>query len=226
MKKIFITGVLSLLSCFKIFAPDEANALVSESTMVEPIILNEAKHKDDQKSSGIEPEKATSKEVAADVQSEDDIHIPPTAASNSHEITWDSIMSVIKKSESLQLDPYVCPAGYWTVGYGHLITSQDQYLMNGITKKQADSLLRKDLGYCENFVKKHLKLKGNQLKAISLFCFAFGSAKLYRSTMYKKIKAGEPIDDEIVKWCKLNGRKSKRLLKARQLELALYNSGN
>lgn len=223
MKKIFITGFLCLISCFKIYVPDEAKALVSEPILKSIQRQNTTIFSSKEKTQDIKKTNTSSTEIVKSKKKDIKVH-RPEVIERTAEVSWDSVMHIIKLSESLQLDAYVCPAGYWTVGYGHLITSRDEYLMNGIVEAQADSLLRVDLEYCEEFVHKHLKLEGNQLKAISLFCFAFGSAKLYRSTLFKKIKAREPIDDEIMKWCKLNGKKSQRLLQARQLELNLYNS--
>jgi len=231
MKKIFITGVLSLLSCFKVFSPDEASALVSDSVGYTADVFERLEEK-------VEPEVKKIPPTSPKKSSETKVKkvrpvrksgkslplIDEETIDNLHVVTWDSIMTIIKKSESLQLEAYACPAGYTTIGYGHLITSQEPYLLDGISEAQADSLLHQDLKYCRDFVQKMLHLEGNQLKAISLFCFAFGSAKLYRSTLFQKIKADEPIDDEIVKWCKLNGKPSKRLIEARELELAIYNS--
>gem|GEM_PF-2090267 len=231
MKKIFITGVLSLLSCFKVFSPDEASALVSDSVGYTADIFERLEEKVEPEVKRIPPAspKKSSETQAQKVHSirksgKPSLLMDDEASGNLHIVTWDSIMTIIKKSESLQLEAYACPAGYTTIGYGHLITSQEPYLLDGISEAQADSLLRQDLGYCRDFVQRTLHLEGNQLKAISLFCFAFGSAKLYRSTLFQKIKENEPIDEEIVKWCKLNGKPSKRLIEARELELAIYNN--
>ena len=46
-----------------------------------------------------------------------------------NEVTLD----LIKKYEGLSLVPYLCPAGYWTVGYGHRCDRNQRK----ITKKEA-----------------------------------------------------------------------------------------
>lgn len=140
--------------------------------------------------------------------------------------TWDSLINRIKSREGLMLEPYDCAAGYRTIGYGHLITERDSALLGGITEKQADSLLRHDLNYSKRWVKNNLKLKGTKLIAITNFCFAFGTSKLYRSTLYKKIQKGEKIDEEILRWMNINGSPNPNLQKERKFELWLYTAND
>ncbi len=140
--------------------------------------------------------------------------------------TWDSLINRIKSREGLMLEPYDCAAGYNTIGYGHLITERDSALLEGITEKQADSLLRKDLNYSKKWVKKTLKLKGTKLIAITNFCFAFGTSKLYRSTLYKKIQKGERINKEILRWVNINGSPNSNLQEEREFELWLYTAND
>ncbi len=136
--------------------------------------------------------------------------------------TWDSLITRIKSREGLMLEPYNCAAGYQTIGYGHLITERDSALLGGITEKQADSLLRHDLNYSKRWVKKNLKLKGTKLIAITNFCFAFGTSKLYHSTLYKKIQNKEKIDEEILRWVNIGGSPNPNLQEEREFELWLY----
>ncbi len=140
--------------------------------------------------------------------------------------TWDSLITRIKSREGLMLEPYDCPAGYSTIGYGHLITKRDSALLGGITEKQADSLLRKDLNYSKKWVKKNLQLKGTKLIAITNFCFAFGTSKLYRSTLYKKIQRKEKINEEILRWVNINGSPNSNLQEEREFELWLYTAND
>ncbi|WP_338789868.1 lysozyme [Bernardetia sp. Wsw4-3y2] len=140
--------------------------------------------------------------------------------------TWDSLVTRIKSREGLMLEPYNCAAGYLTIGYGHLITEKDSVLLGGITEQQADSLLRKDLNYSKKWVKRNLKLKGTKLIAITNFCFAFGTSKLYRSTLYKKIQNKEKINEEILRWVNINGSPNSNLQEEREFELWLYTAND
>ncbi len=140
--------------------------------------------------------------------------------------TWDSLITRIKNREGLMLEPYNCAAGYQTIGYGHLITERDSSLLGGITQKQADSLLRHDLNYSKRWVKKSLKLKGTKLIAITNFCFAFGTSKLYRSRLYEKIQKKEKINEEILRWVNINGSPNSNLQEEREFELWLYTAND
>jgi lysozyme len=57
-------------------------------------------------------------------------------------------IKLIKHFEGIHKKPYVCPAGYWTVGVGHLIT-RDSVLPSSwnrtFSSGEIDDLLRKDL---------------------------------------------------------------------------------
>lgn len=153
----------------------------------------------------------------------DDLEISDVEPIQKTLYTWDNLIERIKKREGLMLKPYRCPAGYMTIGYGHLITERDSTLLSGITEAQADSLLRRDLNYSKKWVERNLQLKGTQLMAITNFCFAFGNSKLYRSTLYQKLKEGEPIDEEIMRWININGRPNDYLKKEREFEVWLFN---
>ncbi len=57
-------------------------------------------------------------------------------------------IDLIKKYEGCRLDAYKCPAGVWTIGYGH---TGDVQPGQQITQAQADAILIVDL---ERFEKK------------------------------------------------------------------------
>ncbi|WP_338761716.1 lysozyme [Bernardetia sp. ABR2-2B] len=164
--------------------------------------------------------------VQPTISFEDDENDETTVDEVRTHYTWDSLITRIKSREGLMLEPYNCPAGYRTIGYGHLITERDSALLGGITEKQADSLLRKDLNYSKKWVKKNLKLKGTKLIAITNFCFAFGTSKLYRSTLYKRIQNKEEIDKEILRWVNINGSPNSNLQEEREFELWLYTAND
>ncbi|MCC5945862.1 MAG: lysozyme [Bernardetiaceae bacterium] len=141
--------------------------------------------------------------------------------------TWEALVERIKVREHLELEPYYCAGGHVTIGYGHIMNPGDSaMLVNGqITPEQADSLLHADLNLARQWVSQTLKLEGKQLMAITNFCYAFGSSKLQRSRLFKKIKNKQPIKDEILKWVHINGQPSNYLRKERIFELNLYRAG-
>lgn len=56
------------------------------------------------------------------------------------------LLDLVKHEEGLMLTPYVCPAGYPTIGYGHRIPSLAH---PPITEAEADQLLAVDLTIAE-----------------------------------------------------------------------------
>ena len=60
-------------------------------------------------------------------------------------------INLIKQFEGCRLEAYKCPAGVWTIGYGH---TEGVYQGQKITQAQADEYLRADLGKYEKKVDK------------------------------------------------------------------------
>ena len=56
--------------------------------------------------------------------------------------TSESMIAVIKKFEGLRLKAYKCPAGVFTIGYGH---TENVCADSEISELMADQILRKDL---------------------------------------------------------------------------------
>jgi lysozyme len=96
----------------------------------------------------------------------------------------------IKREEGLVLKPYLCPAGYPTIGYGHRIPSMQHPVL---TAAQAQILLEQDLIHYRNAA---LRLSPGlrdepeqKLGAIIDFCFNAGIAAYAGSTLRKKVDA-------------------------------------
>jgi lysozyme len=95
-----------------------------------------------------------------------------------------------------KLQPYICPAGYWTIGYG------SRFLADGkecnaktpeITLAEADVLLSKTLETYERAVIKHVNvpLNENQFSALVAFVYNVGAANFAASTLLKRLNAGD-----------------------------------
>lgn len=222
MRKLIFTSILSLFSSVRLGSstPNTEFRLpleitTTETSLNEQLSLKNVKHK------------AMRRSVSAEQSfRQEDKNLQASLRESKSMITWDSVVNMVKRRESLQLKPYRCPGGHLSVGYGHLITKGEDILRDGITEHQADSLLYNDMKYYKDWVQKNLKLKGNQLKALTHFCYAFGTTKLLKSELYDKVVAKEPIDDEILRWVKIKGRKNSSLMRQRNLELQWYNSQN
>jgi lysozyme len=118
-------------------------------------------------------------------------------------------IDLIKTFEGCELKPYQDVAGLWTIGVGHLIRPDEHF--TDLTKEQADDLLRKDLAEVVADVKECVKivLNDNQFSALVSFAFNLGANALRKSTLLKKLNAGniEGAEQEFYRWNKarLNG---------------------
>lgn len=106
----------------------------------------------------------------------------------------DKCFNKIKEFEGLRLISYKCPAGVWTIGYGH--TNGVKPGMT-ITTQQADTLLRGDLLPFETYVRNlELDLTQGQFDALVDFCFNLGTGSLGKSTLLQKVKLYCKTKDE------------------------------
>lgn len=122
---------------------------------------------------------------------------------------------------------YTCAAGYRTIGYGHVIKKGEYFPGGRISREDADILVRKDFDKALELCDMYTNLKGTKRLAIAHFIFAKGIGNFLRSTLRKKIEKGEPIEEEILKWCvyrKPDGTKvrSKYSYNIRLWELDMY----
>ncbi len=124
---------------------------------------------------------------------------------------------------------YICPAGYPTIGYGHLITeaNKEQFL-DGVDEDEALELLRKDVAVAERAVLRliSVSLTQGQFDALVSFTFNLGSGALQRSTLRRKVNREEHDDvpAELMKWVWAGGRKLKGLANRRKAEGSMYQS--
>ena len=133
--------------------------------------------------------------------------------------------SLIRQFEGLKLTAYRCPAGAWTVGYGH--TSGVVPGMT-ITKEQAEKFLKKDIETAENIVNAECpNLRQCQFDALVSFVFNVGVCNFRKSTLLKKIKANpddNSIMDEFLRWVYAKSVVLPGLQKRRLAEMRLYFS--
>ena len=143
---------------------------------------------------------------------------------------------------TVNIDPYLDPVGIWTIGWGHAIRVGADYLRGrenrraaidlypgGITKHQAEQLLRADLmDTCrdvESLV--DVALTGNQFAALVSFTFNLGRGNLAKSTLLRKLNEGDYAGaaQEFLKWNRAGGKVMKGLDARRKAESALFQTG-
>jgi len=83
---------------------------------------------------------------------------------------------IIKKYEGLKLNPYLCPAGLLTIGYGHVILPSDNIKKDGvISPEQAEDLLERDIKASLLYLNKYVQVELNDYQAASLVSFIFNN---------------------------------------------------
>ena len=132
---------------------------------------------------------------------------------------------LIKQFEGLRLEAYLCPAGIWTIGYGHTSgVSPNSF----ITIQEADEYLHRDVATIEMQLNKlNLSLRQCQWDAIVSFVFNVGIGNFKASTLLAKILINpddNSIMDEFLRWVYANGKVMRGLQKRRLTEMKLYFS--
>ena len=134
-------------------------------------------------------------------------------------------INLIKHFETCKLIAYKCPAGVWTIGFGHT-----ENVDNGMVISEANAirLLKDDLRRFEAQINKlALSINQNQFDALVSFTFNLGIGNLKSSTLLKKIKENADnleIAGEFIKWINAGGEKLRGLLLRRLAEAVLYFS--
>lgn len=128
-------------------------------------------------------------------------------------------LDLIKKWEGCRLNAYKCPAGVWTIGYGHTkgVKKGDK-----ITQDEADKLLLQDCKRFEDHVNTYNKkynFTQNQFDALVSFAFNIGSIRqLTQNGKRTKYEIGTHIKLYVYS----NGKKLQGLINRRTDEYKLY----
>ncbi|MFJ5331092.1 lysozyme [Pectobacterium versatile] len=134
-------------------------------------------------------------------------------------------LALIKSFEGLKLTKYRDTAGKWTIGYGHLILSNENF-DNGITLQEADLLLRQDLKTAETGVQHYVSvdLNGNQFGALTSFTYNLGVNSLKTSTLLRLLNQGDYTGaaNQFPRWDKDGEQVVEGLLRRREAEKALF----
>ena len=130
-------------------------------------------------------------------------------------------IELIKKFEGCVLKAYKCPAGVWTIGYGHTAGVKEG---QKITQSQADTYLKEDLMVYEKHVNNlQLPLNQNQFDALVSFCYNCGPGNL-KSLVRNRTLA--QIADALLFYNKGGGVVLKGLARRREAERELFLKGS
>ena len=93
----------------------------------------------------------------------------------------------VPKSDPTRAYPYICPAGYWTIGYGHLCTPDHP----AITEVEAEEYLAIDLQQALRATLRYCPVLATEpegrLAAIVDFTFNLGAGRLQTSTLRRRV---------------------------------------
>lgn len=133
-------------------------------------------------------------------------------------------LALIKRYEGFRAEAYRCPAGVWTIGYGH--TGAEVKAGATVTPGMAEELLRKDLRVAERVVEaEHLRIGQHQFDALVSFVYNVGGKAFRESTLLRVIRAdpfAPEIRREFSRWDKVRGKVMPGLALRRKEEAALY----
>ncbi|OCK42533.1 hypothetical protein BA195_10175 [Tenacibaculum soleae] len=139
-------------------------------------------------------------------------------------------LNLIKKHEGFRNNPYLCPSGIPTIGYGNTYYNDSTKVKltdTPITLKEAETLLKSVVNQFEKGVSNLIKveLNQNQFDALVSFSYNVGLGAFASSTLLKRIN-NNPFDEDIKyqfrRWNKSGGKVLKGLKKRRNEESYLY----
>ncbi len=129
-------------------------------------------------------------------------------------------INIIKKYEGCKLQAYKCPAGVWTIGYGHTVGVKMGDL---ITQEQADVFLLSDIKKFEQKVEKYDRIyhfNQNEFDALVSFSFNIGNIDTLTAN---GTRGKQEIPKKMLLYVKANGVVLNGLKKRRKEEVELFN---
>ena len=133
-------------------------------------------------------------------------------------------IDLIKHFEGCELTAYKCPAGVWTIGYGHIKGVSEGMT---ITQEQAEQMLLDELVEYENYINElvSVDLSQNQFDALVSWVYNLGPSNLRSSTLLKVLNSGDynGVSAQIMRWNKAGGKVLEGLTRRREAEARLFS---
>ena len=149
------------------------------------------------------------------------IEVPATAIALAKQ--FEGFHRVPKFDPERRAHPYICPAGFWTIGYGNLCDPKHP----PITEAEAEAYLARDLKaalaatlrYCPVLVTQ----PEGRLAAIVDFTFNLGAGRLQTSTLRRRINQQDwpSAAQELRRWVNGGGKVLSGLVVRRNAEILL-----
>ncbi len=136
-------------------------------------------------------------------------------------------LKLIKSFEGFAPLEYTCVAGKRTIGYGHVLKSDERYPA-GLTEAEAETLLLDDVAEAEQAVIDLVKapLSANQFDALTSFVFNIGRRHFAGSTLLRQLNVGDYTGaaNEFLRWKYAGNKVVNGLLRRRQAEKKLFET--
>ncbi len=129
----------------------------------------------------------------------------------------------VPKSDPDRAHPYVCPAGFWTIGYGHLCVQTHP----PISQAEGEAYLTRDLVTALDATLRFCPVLATQpegrLAAIVDFTFNLGAGRLQTSTLRRRVNQQDwiAVGQELRRWVYGGGKVLPGLVTRRSAEVAL-----
>lgn len=129
----------------------------------------------------------------------------------------------VPRTDPCRAHPYICPAGYWTIGYGHLCDPKHA----PITGTEAEVYLARDLQTALAATLRYCPVLAaepeGRLSAIVDFAFNLGAGRLQTSTLRRRVNQRDWVaaGQELRRWIYGGGKALPGLITRREAEAAL-----
>ena len=128
----------------------------------------------------------------------------------------------VKRGIQIAATPYICPAGFWTIGYGHLCDPKH----SPISEAEAEVYLARDLRSALAATLRYCPVLATEpegrLAAIVDFTFNLGAGRLQSSTLRRRVNQRDwgEAKQELRRWVYGGGRVLPGLVTRREAEAA------
>ena len=129
----------------------------------------------------------------------------------------------VPRADPGRAHPYACPAGYWTIGYGHLCDPKHP----PITEAEAEGYLAADLKTALNATLRYCPVLATEIEArlaaIVDFTFNLGAGRLQTSTLRRRVNQRDwsGAAAELRRWVHGGGKVLPGLVARREAEVML-----
>jgi len=134
-------------------------------------------------------------------------------------------VELIRHFEGCRFDAYLCPAGVWTIGYGHTANVKEG---DTIDQETAEAFLIEDLESFERDVTRlvEVPLTQQQFDALVSWTFNLGAGNLAESTLLRKLNNYQyaEVPEQMMRWVRAGGQVLEGLVRRRAAEAALFQS--